>query len=134
MSGHRLREVARIRRRGSPEIETPRPGEVGGALWQERTLVKTWTARGTLHLVPADELASFTAVLGAFRNWEKGSWQRGHGVTAAEVAAILDAVPRALDGRVLTREELVGTGSSTSPVTTTSGSRSPPAGAPCSSR
>ncbi|MET8336577.1 hypothetical protein ABZV14_28140 [Streptosporangium canum] len=48
-----------------------------------------------------------TAVLGAFRNWDKGSWQRGHGVTAAEVAAILDAVPKALDGRTLTREELV---------------------------
>ncbi|MGV9774497.1 winged helix DNA-binding domain-containing protein [Streptosporangium sp. NPDC003464] len=85
----------------------PRPGEIDRALWQERTLVKTWTARGTLHLVPADELASYTAVLGAFRNWDKGSWQRGHGVTAAEVAAILDAVPKALDGHTLTREELV---------------------------
>ncbi|GHE41398.1 hypothetical protein GCM10017673_49600 [Streptosporangium violaceochromogenes] len=85
----------------------PRPGELGTALWRERTLVKTWTARGTLHLVPADELASYTAVLGSFRLWDRGSWQRGHGVTAAEVAAILDAVPRALAGRVLTREELV---------------------------
>lgn len=85
----------------------PRPGEIDGALWQDRTLVKTWTARGTLHLVPADELPSYTAVLGAFRNWDKESWQRGHGVTAAEVAAILDAVPKALDGRTLTREELV---------------------------
>ena len=26
------------------------------ALWQERTLVKTWAMRGTLHLFPADEL------------------------------------------------------------------------------
>ncbi|WP_433241677.1 winged helix DNA-binding domain-containing protein [Streptosporangium sp. CA-135522] len=84
-----------------------RPGELERALWQERTLVKTWTARGTLHLIPADELASYTAVLGSFRNWDKGSWQRGHGVTAAEVAALLDAVPKALDGRTLTREELV---------------------------
>ncbi|WP_068925461.1 winged helix DNA-binding domain-containing protein [Planobispora rosea] len=85
----------------------PRRGEIGRALWQERTLAKTWTARGTLHLVPADELPSYAAVLGSFRHWEKGSWQRGHGVTAAEVEAILDAVPRALAGRTLTREELV---------------------------
>ncbi|GII00491.1 winged helix DNA-binding domain-containing protein [Planobispora takensis] len=85
----------------------PRRGEIGQALWRERTLVKTWTARGTLHLVPADELASYAAVLGSFRHWDKGSWQRGHGVTAAEVAAIVEAVPRALEGRTLTREELV---------------------------
>ncbi|MFF5208134.1 winged helix DNA-binding domain-containing protein [Streptosporangium sp. NPDC000396] len=85
----------------------PRPGEIDRALWQERTLVKTWTARGTLHLVPADELACYAAVLGSFRNWDKGSWQRGHGVTAAEVAAILDAVPKALRDSTLTREELV---------------------------
>ncbi|MGV9328848.1 winged helix DNA-binding domain-containing protein [Streptosporangium sandarakinum] len=85
----------------------PRPGEIDDALWRDRTLVKTWTARGTLHLVPADELAAHTAVLGSFRHWEKGSWQRGHGVGAAEVAAILEAVPAALAGRALTREELV---------------------------
>ncbi|MEV8632250.1 winged helix DNA-binding domain-containing protein [Streptosporangium sp. NPDC051023] len=85
----------------------PRPGEIDEALWLDRVLVKTWTARGTLHLVPSDELPSYAAVLGSFRNWEKGSWQRGHGVTADEVAAILDAVPKALERRVLTREELV---------------------------
>ncbi|GAA3440972.1 winged helix DNA-binding domain-containing protein [Planomonospora venezuelensis] len=85
----------------------PRRGELDEALWRDRTLVKTWTARGTLHLVPADELPCYAAVLGSFRHWEKGSWQRGHGVTADEVAAVLDAVPRALAGRSLTREELV---------------------------
>ncbi len=85
----------------------PRPGEINEALWLDRTLVKTWTARGTLHLVSSGELPAYAAVLGSFRNWDRGSWQRGHGVTAAEVAAILDAVPKALQGSVLTREELV---------------------------
>ncbi|GGL18704.1 winged helix DNA-binding domain-containing protein [Planomonospora parontospora] len=85
----------------------PRRGEIDEALWRDRTLVKTWTARGTLHLVPADELPAHAAVLGSFRHWDKGSWQRGHGVTAAETASILDAVPKALEGRTLTREELV---------------------------
>ncbi|MEV7010314.1 winged helix DNA-binding domain-containing protein [Streptosporangium sp. NPDC051022] len=85
----------------------PRPREVDTALWTDRTLVKTWRVRGTLHLVPSDELSFHTAVLGSFRGWDRASWQRGHGVTAAEVAAILDAVPKALEGRALTREELV---------------------------
>src|SRR5690606_3140827 len=35
------------------------------------------------------------------------SWQRGHGVTADEIAAIIDAVPRVLGERPVTREELV---------------------------
>ncbi|WP_174554108.1 hypothetical protein [Microtetraspora fusca] len=45
--------------------------------------------------------------LGALRFWERGAWQRGHGVTAADVEAIIGAVPEALKGRCLTREELV---------------------------
>ncbi len=35
--------------------------DVRAALWQERTLVRTWTLRGTLHLHPADELGLWTA-------------------------------------------------------------------------
>ncbi|MDP4508955.1 DNA glycosylase AlkZ-like family protein [Nonomuraea turcica] len=88
----------------------PEPGEIDRALWTDRTLAKTWIMRGTLHLVPADELAGYCAALSTLRFWEKGSWQRGHGVTAAEIAAIIEAVPQALSdgaGRPLTREELV---------------------------
>ncbi|MEV0583772.1 winged helix DNA-binding domain-containing protein [Nonomuraea sp. NPDC050310] len=77
------------------------------ALWERRELVKTWVMRGTLHLVPADTLADYCSALCAYRAWEKGAWQRGHGVTAAEIDKIIEAVPRALSGRVLTREELV---------------------------
>ncbi|MFC4061117.1 winged helix DNA-binding domain-containing protein [Planomonospora corallina] len=85
----------------------PRRDEIDEALWRDRTLVKTWAARGTLHLVPAGDLPVHAAVLGSFRHWEKGSWQRGHGVTAEETAALVEAVPEALSGRTLTREELV---------------------------
>ncbi len=37
-------------------VEGLRPGDVRRALWEERTLVKTWAMRGTLHLLPAAEL------------------------------------------------------------------------------
>ena len=39
-------------RRGGARRATPSPR----ALWEERTLVKTWAMRGTLHLLPAAEL------------------------------------------------------------------------------
>src|SRR3954449_8944349 len=35
--------------------------DVRDALWRDRTLVKAWTLRGTLHLHPADEVALWFA-------------------------------------------------------------------------
>jgi len=37
-------------------LEDLDPGAVGRALWEDRSLVKTWAMRGTLHLLPAAEL------------------------------------------------------------------------------
>ncbi|WP_433431444.1 DNA glycosylase AlkZ-like family protein [Nonomuraea sp. CA-141351] len=84
-------QLAAAVRRGRPDHD-----EIDRALWSDRTLVKTWIMRGTLHLVPSDTLADYCAALSTLRFWEKGSWQRGHGVTADEIAAIIGAVPRAL--------------------------------------
>ncbi len=81
-------------------------GDVGRALWEERSLVKTWAMRGTLHLLPAAEFPMWQAALSTRRLWESGAWQRGFGVTAAELERLNDAVAQALDGRLLTREEL----------------------------
>ncbi|WP_240197473.1 winged helix DNA-binding domain-containing protein [Nonomuraea lactucae] len=85
----------------------PVPGEIDTALWTDRTLAKTWVMRGTLHLVPSDELPAYCSALATLRFWEKAFWQRGHGVTAAEIGAIVEAVPQALGERPVTREELV---------------------------
>ncbi|MEU8109709.1 winged helix DNA-binding domain-containing protein [Nonomuraea muscovyensis] len=85
----------------------PATDEIDTALWADRTLAKTWVMRGTLHLVPSDELPAHCSALSTLRFWEKGSWQRGHGVTAAEIGAVIEAVPHALGERPLTREELV---------------------------
>jgi uncharacterized protein YcaQ len=71
---------------------------VSEALWQDRTLVKLWAMRGTLHLLPSAELGMWLAALGT---------QSKHGNTGhPEIDALSDAVGRALDGRMLTREEL----------------------------
>ncbi|MFI0407940.1 winged helix DNA-binding domain-containing protein [Actinomadura sp. 3N508] len=85
----------------------PESGAVQRALLEERTLVKTWAMRGTLHLLPADEAAAYLVLCAAVRNWEKPVWQRNFGATPADLEAIAEAATGALaDGAVLTREEL----------------------------
>jgi hypothetical protein len=87
-------------------VEGLRPDAVRRALWEDRSLVKTWAMRGTLHLLPAAELPLWQAALSTRRGWESGAWQRGFGVSLAELERLVDAVAEALDGRQLTREEL----------------------------
>jgi hypothetical protein len=86
-------------------VEGLEPGDVGRALWEERRLVKTWAMRGTLHLLPAAEFPLWQAALSTRRNWETGAWQRAF-VPLGELERLNDAVAQALDGTLLTREEL----------------------------
>jgi Winged helix DNA-binding domain len=83
----------------------PEPGAIAGAL-EARTLVKTWTVRGTLHLHDAGHVAAYLSLMAAARTWEKGAWQRAFGVTPVQMAALGDAVDELLGGAALTREEL----------------------------
>jgi len=77
------------------------------ALWEERTLVKTWAMRGTLHLLPSDELSLWHAALSTSRRYLKPArWQNHFGITIAELDRLTEAIGAALDGRVMTREEL----------------------------
>jgi hypothetical protein len=81
--------------------------DVREALWERRELVKTWAMRGTLHLLPADELALWA---GALRTrsylWRTAAWTRYFGVTVEELDALVAAIGASLDGEGLTREEL----------------------------
>jgi winged helix DNA-binding protein len=86
-------------------VEGVAPDDVRRALWEERSLVKTWAMRGTLHLLPAAELPLWQAALSTRRGWETGAWQRAF-VSLEELERLNDAVAQALDGRLLTREEL----------------------------
>jgi len=81
--------------------------DVGRALWSERSLVKTWAMRGTLHLLPAAEFPLWQAALATRRTWETGAWQRAF-ASRQELQRLNDAVAQALEGRLLTREELAG--------------------------
>jgi hypothetical protein len=84
---------------------TPRPGALAEGL-AGGELVRTWAMRGTLHVLPADELATYLAPLAAARTWEKASWQKVF-LDAAGMRALTDAARELLDdGAVVTREEL----------------------------
>jgi hypothetical protein len=86
-------------------VEDLEPDAVRRALWEERSLVKTWAMRGTLHLLPAAEFPLWQAALATRRGWEVGAWQRAF-ATREELERINQAVAEALDGQLLTREEL----------------------------
>jgi hypothetical protein len=81
--------------------------DLDAALWHHRTLVKTWGMRGTLHLLPADELPTWVAAFRQ-RQWPRFTpgWEKYHGVTGDDLRRITAAVGQVLPGRVLTREEL----------------------------
>ena len=83
-------------------------GAVERALWEERSLVKTWAMRGTLHLLPVRDLGLWVGAQGAQRpRYEQPTWLRHFGLTREEAEALLDAVPRVLGRRrELTRAEL----------------------------
>jgi hypothetical protein len=77
------------------------------ALWEDRTLVKTWAMRGTLHLLPAGELPLWHAALSTSRRYLKPKlWKKYFGITLEELDRLTEAVGAALDGRVMTRGEL----------------------------
>ncbi|GAA2360946.1 winged helix DNA-binding domain-containing protein [Dactylosporangium salmoneum] len=82
----------------------PDPKSVRAAI-EDRRLVKTWAARGTLHLLDVAGAPAQLALLAAARTWEKGAWQRTF-VTVGQLEKIAAAAWEALDGAVLTREEL----------------------------
>jgi hypothetical protein len=87
--------------------------DVRRALWDERSLVKAWTVRGTLHIHPADELPFWFAARRAVsaEATELPAWPDPTGVvhppvSEAELAELRAAVWDAFDGRALLREEV----------------------------
>ena len=82
------------------------PGEIPGAL-ARGDLIKTWGMRGTLHLLVPEQARDFLSLLAAGRMWERPAWVRAFGLAPDEVQGLRRVVRQALDGRLLTREELV---------------------------
>ena len=86
--------------------EKSQPGEVSRALSEGR-LIKTWAMRGTLHLLTPEDAGGFLSLMASGRSWERPSWQSYFGVTPKQLDALREVVRETLDGKVLTREELI---------------------------
>jgi hypothetical protein len=80
--------------------------DVRAALWERRVLVKTYGPRGTLHLLPADELPLWMAAMQAQAALSGPPWHEAAGLDPAQAEALLAAIGDALDGRSLPRAEL----------------------------
>src|SRR6267378_7247459 len=76
------------------------------ALWRDRTLVKMWAMRGTLHLLPARDLPIYLGALGTYRHYLGQGWVKYFGVTREEIELVIETVGEVLRGRALTRDQL----------------------------
>jgi hypothetical protein len=79
--------------------------DVRTALWTDRTLVKTFGPRGTVHLLPAADLPLWTGALSAVpagaNPFAKDAW-----MTPDQVEEVIAAIAEALTGTELTIDEL----------------------------
>jgi len=98
MSAAELQAVVRVNCKAS---------DVRNALWKDKTLVKTWLMRATLHLVPAADLPIYTAALGSYGMRNTNAWLKWMQITEPELNDVIDAIGEALDGQALTREEVI---------------------------
>jgi winged helix DNA-binding protein len=76
------------------------------ALWEEKTLVRAWTVRGTIHVIPAEDLPLWMAALGTRRYWESKEWLEREQLTAKEASAIFDTVHDVLGDTGSTRAQI----------------------------
>jgi hypothetical protein len=83
-----------------------RRDDVRTALWSDRTLVKTWAMRGTLHVVAGAELPELVRGLGTRVGWQSAVWLRYFKVTKDEMVALQDAIGELLTDEPMTRQEL----------------------------
>ncbi|UUU31181.1 winged helix DNA-binding domain-containing protein [Streptomyces sp. CA-210063] len=86
-------------------VEGVARADVRAALWEDRTLVKTFGPRGTVHLLPTAELPFWTAALTAIPS---GGSQFAPDVrlTDGQAEQVVAAVAAALEGTALTLDEL----------------------------
>ncbi len=75
--------------------------DVRDALWRQRTLVKLWAMRGTLHVLPASDLGPWLSGLGCYRQGYDM-----YGMRNPLMLELAGLVGRALHGELLTRAEL----------------------------
>jgi Winged helix DNA-binding domain len=82
--------------------------DVRKALWQDRSLVKTWLMRGTLHLARSSDLPAYVGAMSAlWKSQMRQSWLKYMEITEPEFWRIVDQIGAQVDGEPMSREELI---------------------------
>jgi len=79
------------------------------ALWQDRTLVKIWAMRWTLHLFSVADFPLYLGALRSFSHFRSEKWLKSIGLTLDDMNALLEGFQVALTSEGLTREQLADT-------------------------
>ena len=69
-----------------------RSADVRDALWDQRSLVKVWAFRQTLHLLTATDLAEFVVAARSLERWHTPAWLRYFVLTEREVGEMVEAI------------------------------------------
>lgn len=83
------------------------PEDVRSALWNDRTLVKTWAMRGTLHLLATSDFPLYVAARSLYEPFNWAHYYAYYGITPEQHEALVAAVPHVLGGEPMTREQLI---------------------------
>ena len=83
------------------------PADIRKALWEHKTLVKTWLMRGTLHLARSTDLPIYTGALGAYTLRNVNAWLKYLKLNEPQMNNLFQRIGDALDGTPVTRAELI---------------------------
>src|SRR5712692_1787224 len=83
------------------------PEDMHDGLWKQRSLVKTWCMRGTLHIVPKNDLDIFAGARRRVSTDRETQWMKYVGISYSDFDAVTHAIRDVLEGKTLTRLELL---------------------------
>lgn len=86
-----------------------RPEDMYAGLWRERSLVKTWCMRGTLHLVPKEDIDVFAGARRRVPTDRETPWMKYYSISYSDLDTVTQAVGDALKDKAVTRSELIRT-------------------------
>jgi hypothetical protein len=106
--GLQAQDLAQLRLGVRARAAVVTDADVSAAIDAERSVVRTWLMRNTIHLVPAADVRWLAALLGPMirRRFENQRWQ-GLGLTPKVLDAAAAAAPSVLAAGPLTRQEFV---------------------------
>src|SRR3989442_2635476 len=90
-------------------VEGIGPRDTHDGLWKQRSLVKTWCMRGTLHIVPKDDLDIFAGARRRVSTDRETQWMKYVGISYSDLDTVTHAIRAILEGTTLTRSELMKT-------------------------